>query len=160
MAYLIKNWSIFYGRPTDSKISKFSRVTSPFKNYYLLNFFFKNFLIVWFSLLCFLIAKFNWYFLVVGFELQFLIIIYEEFFLCQLQFIKILLDFNKDIPKKNLKYICNDLGLHDMHISLLCLKYMPPSLMLHHHRVSLKPSQFFLFIGSFESTVCQSSTQI
>jgi hypothetical protein len=62
---------------------------------------------------------------------------------------KNLLDLIKDFfSKKIQKHLCNALGFHDMHVSLPTLKYSLPSLMLHHHRVSLfaiqKPSQFFL----------------
>lgn len=38
---------------------------------------------------------------------------------------------------KNHKHLCNALGLYDMYVSLLSLKYRPPSMMLHHHRVPL-----------------------
>jgi hypothetical protein len=52
------------------------------------------------------------------------------------------------------KHLCNALGLHDMHVSLLGLKYRPPSMMLHHHRVPLFTIQNLL---SFSDSPAHSS---
>ena len=111
----------------------------------------------------------NWYFSIAGFELGFLAIIAQGFFLYQLWFIKILLDFHEDLPEKFI-YICNALGLMTcMHpyliwnISLSSLKYRPPSLMLHPYMVPLFAIQTFLvlwFNNSFEFAIYQSSTRI
>jgi hypothetical protein len=50
--------------------------------------------------------------------------------------------FSKNIKK----LLCNALGLYDMHASLPSLKYRPPSLMLHHHKVLLQSKAFLVFL--------------
>jgi hypothetical protein len=76
---------------------------------------------------CFLIVGLTWrFFLISGFQkLRFPAIIAQWFFLCQLRFFNILLDFIKDLREKLKKHIYNALGLDGMHASLLVLNIAP-----------------------------------
>jgi hypothetical protein len=82
-----------------------------------------------------------------GQNYDFLLSLTQWFLLSALRFIKILLDFIKDFSCKIQKHLCNALGLDDMHVLLPSLEYKPPSLMLHHHRVSLFVIQSLLYFS-------------